>query len=177
MALFRTCAVALHSFGSLFAGRVRTSCVLWSRWEQRKNWNARYFVLYRGHWFVFKNRSDYEERGLHGCVASLSLIMNRFQIDLDATRNTRFALTVGDWFCLLVDTGIEKQDRGAWVIHFLAYQNKVSCFPAQDSARHGDVKSTTRGFGFPLEMVRTRELLFGDCGTFRVRLFVNGSPG
>lgn len=77
---------------------------------------------------MFKSQGDYEEHGLDGCMASLSLVMNRFQIDLDPKRTTRFALTVGDWFCLLVDTGIEQQDRGAWVIHFLAYQNKVSCF-------------------------------------------------
>lgn len=55
----------------------------------------------------------------------MSLLINEFAIDLDPKYVTRFSLTLRDWGCVVIDTGVQEQDRGAWVIHFLAYKNKV----------------------------------------------------
>ncbi|KAL8431648.1 hypothetical protein ACSSS7_005166 [Eimeria intestinalis] len=74
--------------------------------------------------------------GLDGCVGSLSLIINPIQLDLDPKRTSRFLLTVSDWCCVLLDTRLELEDRGAWVVHLLAHQNKGDlirkCFPQVD---------------------------------------------
>lgn len=89
-------------------------------------WVSRYFVLHRGHWFWFETKTCYEVGGLENCVGSVSLLINEFSIDLDPKYVTRFSLTLRDWGCVIIDTGVQERDRGAWVLHFLAYKNKVS---------------------------------------------------
>ncbi|XP_026190215.1 uncharacterized protein LOC34619956 [Cyclospora cayetanensis] len=96
-----------------------------SAWPRcRVRWSARYFVLYRGHWFWFRDRRAYEIGGLEGCLGSVSLMINSLSIELDPRCSTRFSLCVEGWCSILVDTSIQRQDRGAWVLHFLAYANK-----------------------------------------------------
>lgn len=109
----------------LLAGNVHTAPgTSWPRCRVR--WSARYFVLYRGHWFWFRDRRAYEVGGLEGCLGSLSLMINNLSIDLDPRCSTRFSLCIEGWCSIVVDTSVQRQDRGAWVVHFLAYANKVS---------------------------------------------------
>ncbi|KAL8271050.1 hypothetical protein Esti_005035 [Eimeria stiedai] len=110
-----------------FHGDVVTAPVHRHAGPQPLRWSSQYFLLHAGSLFFFRDREVYEELGLDGCLGSLSLIINPVQLDLDPKRTSRFLLTVADWCCLLVDTRLELQDRGAWVVHFLAHQNKVSC--------------------------------------------------
>lgn len=63
--------------------------------------------------------------GLEGCLGSVSLIINPLSIDLDPRCSTRFSLCIEGWCSIVVDTSVQRQDRGAWVVHFLAYANKV----------------------------------------------------
>ena len=95
------------------------------RWVQRPRWARRFLLLHRCHLFWFECMNSYLSLGLDGCLGSLSLLINPIQIELDPKRSTRFVLAVGEWLYMIVDTSIERRDRGAWVLHLLAHQNKV----------------------------------------------------